>query len=136
MKRPVIAFLVPALLAFGAGAVAASASPEHDHHASSGESGRKCFFPSQVSGFSSAGRDQIYVHTGPRDIYLFRTLGPCPDLDFSERIGFDQRGGGTICRGIDVDLIVPSTIGPRRCSVAMIRKLAPGEKAKSEKEAR
>ena len=43
-------------------------------------------------------------------------------------MGFDQAGGGTICSGLDVDLIVPTPIGPQRCPVRMIRKLAPEEK--------
>ena len=129
MSRSLLALIPPALFVagLGAGAIAASASPAP--HRAAREKPHECFFLSQVSGFNHAGRDQIYVHTGPRDVYLFRTLGPCPDLDFGESVGFDQAGGGTICNGIDVDLIVPSTIGPRRCPVAMIRKLAPGEKA-------
>lgn len=119
------------LAGLAAGALAAGSAPPRDdpHGAHRGSHGKECFFLSQVSGFNHAGRDQIYVHTGPSETYLFRTLGSCPDLDFGENIGFDQVGGGTICSGIDVDLIVPSTIGPRRCPVAMIRKLAPGEKA-------
>lgn len=118
------------LAGFAAGALAArTAPPRDDPHAGHRASGKECFFLREVSGFSHAGRDQIYVSTGPGETWLFRTLGPCPDLDFGENIGFDQAGGGSICSGIDVDLIVPSTIGPRRCPVAMIRKLAPGEKA-------
>jgi hypothetical protein len=120
----VLAVLAAGVLA--AGTTPPSSDPHAGHRASSG---RECFFLREVSGFNNAGKDQIYVHTGPRETYLFRTLGPCPDLDFGENIGFDQVGGGSICNGIDVDLIVPSPIGPRRCPVAMIRKLAPGEKA-------
>jgi hypothetical protein len=89
---------------------------------------RQCFFLSQVSGYSHAGRNRIVVSTGPRDRYLFETLGNCPDLDYGEAIAFDPAGPGTICHGIDVDLIVPSSIGPRRCAVGMIRKLLPDER--------
>lgn len=84
---------------------------------------RECFFLSQVSGYTHAGRDRIRVSTGPGDVYEFETLGSCPELDDSETMGFDQAGAGTICRGIDVDLIVPTSIGPRRCAVSMIRKV-------------
>lgn len=132
-RLPAVALPACGLILAGlaAGALAAGTAPPRDdpHGPHRQPSGKECFFLTEVSGFNSAGRDQIYVHTGPRETYLFRTLGPCPDLDFGENIGFDQVGGGTICNGIDVDLIVPSTIGPRRCPVAMIRKLAPGEKA-------
>lgn len=91
-----------------------------------------CFFLSQVSGFTDApdaeaGTDRIFVHTGPRDTYLFETFGSCPDLNYSETIGFDQNGPGQICRGIDVDLLVPTTIGTQRCPVRMISKVPGGE---------
>lgn len=91
-----------------------------------------CFFLSQVSGFNDApdierGSDRIYVHTGPSETYLFETFGSCPDLSYSERIGFDQNGPGQICRGIDVDLLVPTTIGVQRCPVRMISKVPESE---------
>jgi hypothetical protein len=91
---------------------------------------RDCFFLSQVSGYTYAGDNKINVSVGPGRTYEFETLGYCPDLDDAETLAFDPTGPGTICRGIDVDLIVPSTIGPRRCAVSMIRRLpreAPAE---------
>ncbi len=91
--------------------------------ASAREDGRECFFLSQVSGFSSAGRDSIKVSVGPRRDYEFKTFGSCPDIDYANAIAFDQNGPGTICRGMDVDLIVPTSIGPQRCPVSMIRRL-------------
>lgn len=94
--------------------VAADAGPNRD-----------CFFLSQVSGFSSAGRDMIRVSVGPNRDYEFKTFGACPDLDYSNAIAFDQKGPGTICQGMDVDLIVPSSIGPQRCPVSMIRRIPP-----------
>lgn len=103
-----------------AGCTAQSDSPTATPSARAGQ----CFFPSQVSGFTSAGRDRIHVHTGPNQVFLFETFARCPDLDFSENLGFEHRGGGAICSGLDVDLIVPSTIGPQRCPVRMIRKLS------------
>lgn len=106
-------------------------APDASAKGAAGE-GRSCFFLNQVTGFSRApgaksGSAQILVHVGVKDSYLFETLGPCPDLDWSERLGFAQRTPGTICEGIDVDLIVPGGIGPRRCPVRMIRKLTPEE---------
>ena len=76
-----------------------------------------------MNGFTSAGRDRINVNVGPRRTYEFKTFGACPDIDYSNAIAFDQNGPGTICRGIDVDLIVPTSIGPQRCQVSMIRRL-------------
>jgi len=84
---------------------------------------RECFFLSQVSGFTSAGRDKINVSVGPKRTYEFKTFGSCPEIDYAQAIAFDQNGPGTICRGMDVDLIVPTSIGPQRCPVSMIRRL-------------
>lgn len=95
--------------------------------------GRSCFSPRMVSGFREApdsanGAEQVYIDVGANDTYLFETFGGCPDLDFTWRIGLDQRIPGMICDGLDVDLIVPDTaLGTRSCPVRMVRKLAEGE---------
>jgi hypothetical protein len=114
-------------MVFVAGALLLSAcaqsGPAPEPQTASAEGGRDCFFLSQVSGFSNARRDTIHVNVGPGRDYEFKTFGSCPELDSSEAIGFDQKGPGTICRGMDVDLIVPSSIGPQRCPVRMISRL-------------
>ena len=142
MHGPTLA-LAAAALAAGASLAACTANqqasapppgPGPASVAANGDTeGKSCFFLSQVNGFQrgpdlGGGRDSIVVSVG-LDRYLFETFGPCPDLDFSETIGFDQNGPGTICRGLDVDLIVPSTIGPHRCPIRMIRKLGEAEAA-------
>lgn len=109
------------------GFLAAACTTEGQQRTAAAQEGRQCFFPSQVTGYTEAGENQIYVHTGPRDVYLFETFGNCHDLKWSEAIGFDHRGTGTICSGLDVTLIVPTPIGPRRCPVRMIRKLNEAE---------
>lgn len=112
-----------------AAALVVSAAPPQE--TPSAPAARECFQLAAVSGYNHVRdnrTDRIYVHTGPRDTYLFQTMGPCPDLGWAENIGLDPTTAGPICTGIDVDLIVPGAIGPRRCPVAMIRKLAPGEK--------
>ena len=87
------------------------------------ETGKDCFFPSQVNGFSRADNERVLIHTGVNDRYLFETFGYCPDLDFTEQLALEPVGVGTICRGLDVNLIVPSVTGPRKCPIRMIRKL-------------
>lgn len=94
--------------------------------------GKSCFFRSQVDGFqhvrkNSRGSAAVIVTVGVNKKYLFETLGPCPDIDWSQTIGFDQVGPGQICDGLDVTLVVPSTIGPQRCAVKMIRQITPEE---------
>jgi hypothetical protein len=101
------------------------------------ENGRQCFFSSSVSGFrnaprSESGSERIYVDVGVRDTYLFEVFGTCRDLDFSNQIALVSRGGSsTICRGIDVDLLVPRPGfgSPDRCPVQMIHKLTAEERA-------
>lgn len=117
--------------------LAACAPMEDDANASdalaaSEAEGRSCFSPSFVSGFreapdSATGAEQIYIDVGASDTYLFETFGGCPDLDFTWRIGLDQRIPGLICDGLDVDLVIPDTaLGTQRCPVRMVRKLPDG----------
>ena len=106
------------------GALMACTPQTGTHSVASAGAGNDCFWLSQVSGFTDAGDDRIYVHTGPSEVYLFETFGTCPDLDFTEKLALKQRSPGMICRGFDVDLIVPSAIGTQRCPVRMIQKVA------------
>jgi hypothetical protein len=87
---------------------------------------RQCFFPRNVNGFSAVDDDVVNVRVGVRDIYQLKLLGPCPDVDWTWKIGIISRGS-TICTGLDATLLVPSTIGPQRCAVRTVRKLTPEE---------
>lgn len=121
----------PMILA-GASLLAAGCAADRDDVASTATEAaetRECFWPAEVSGFSDAGDDQVLIHTGPGETYLFETFGPCPNLDFSFDLGVRARTPGMICRGIDVDLLVPSPglDRPERCPVRMIRKLSEAE---------
>lgn len=119
--------LAAAATASGCASDGAGVNGTGSSQASVAEEGASCFWPSQVNGFSDAGRDHVYVHTGVRDVYLFEIFGTCPDLDFAQTLALKTRSPGTICRGLDVDLIVPGPIGPQRCPVRMIRKLSDAE---------
>ncbi len=119
---------IAATLGLLAGCSANDTSPQST--ASNQMSNRDCFFLSEVNGFSPAGPNQIQVNVGPNRNYLFKTFGSCPDLDFSTAIAFDQTVPGTICQGMDVDLIVPTAIGPQRCPVSMISRIPPSTPSK------
>lgn len=108
--------------------LAGCATENRGRPATDGDAARQCFFRSQVSGFTHAGPDRIHVHVSG-DTYLFETFGHCPDLNFSETVGFEQKGPGLICSALDVNLIVPTATGPRTCPVRMIRKLSEAEEA-------
>jgi len=110
------------------GLVASCASYEKSPETAEAETAKRdCFFASQINGYTHAGKNKIRVSTGPNRVYEFETLGICPELQDAETMGFDPVGPGTICQGMDIDLIVPTSIGPRRCAVSMIRRVEPKE---------
>jgi hypothetical protein len=130
-----VAFAGGALLSACASTSNAPATANSATADATSPSGKSCFFRSQVNGFqhtrrNERGSDSIIVTVGANRKYLFETLGPCPDIDWTETVGFDQFGPGQICDGLDVTLVVPSTIGPRRCPVRMIRQIS-AEEAKA-----
>jgi hypothetical protein len=88
---------------------------------------RDCFHASNVSGFRAPDDKTVYVRVGVRDIYQMEMMGSCPQIDWAEKIGIRTRGSEFICSGLDADLISPTSIGPQRCPVRMLRKLSPEE---------
>lgn len=90
---------------------------------------RECFNADSVSGFSAPDDKTIYVTVGASRVYELQLLGNCPNVDWTQRIGLDSRGGSFICTGMDVDLIVPQDgMGrPLRCAVRTVRRLTPDE---------
>ncbi len=90
---------------------------------------QQCFFPSSVSGFRAADEHNLYLRVGVRDVYQFEMFGPCQDINWNERIAIVTRGGGTICSGMDADIVTHTSIGPQRCPVRSVRKLTPEEVA-------
>ena len=97
-----------------------------------GDSGpRECFYASHASSFSGGEDGRIYVRTGVNDVFELQTMGYCPDIDWTHRIGLAPRGGGNrVCTGFDVDLIVEDPVGgPNRCLVRTVRKLSDEEAA-------
>lgn len=118
--------IAAAAAAIAALATAAFASP------TAGESARSCFRASNVNGWTSVDRDTLDLHVGARDVYRVELMSPCGDINFSEGIGIESRGSSMICSGLEATLIVPSTIGPRRCPARSIHKLDASRAAPAE----
>jgi hypothetical protein len=113
-------------------ATAACTSSSADAPAShDGKTPRQCFWASEVTGFSDAGRDRALVSIGARSTWEL-TLSPgCPGVDWAMRIGIVSRGSERICSGADAELLVPTASGrgAQRCLVRQVRKLSPEEAA-------
>ena len=107
-----------AILALSATAVAAK-SPSGPQ--------RQCFWTRNADGFAAADEHTLNVRVGVRDVYQFEMFGPCPDIDWNQRIALVSRGGSTICTGMDAEVVTHSPIGPQRCAVRSVRKLTPEE---------
>jgi len=90
---------------------------------------RQCFWANQVNNFAAEGDRVVNVRVGVKDIYRLEIFGTCPEIDWTQKIAIVSRGGSTICSGLDADLVVPSSIGPQRCTVRNVRKLTPEEVA-------
>lgn len=119
--------LAAGALALSAAACAPNSSPEVASAAD--RASRQCFFPSTVSGFREAG-DRAVNLRARGDVYRLELLAACPDLRSAEKVLLDSRAGGSsVCTGLDVTMIVPTSTGPRRCPGRSLRKLAAAETA-------
>jgi hypothetical protein len=107
---------------------AASAAPPASNPSSTAQS---CFWASQVTSFSDAGRNRALVHVGSRQSWEL-TLSPgCPGVNWALKIGIASRAGERICPGRPAELLVPNASGSgvQRCLVRSIRKLSATEAA-------
>lgn len=111
------------LVAIATAACATDSEPAAD----ATRKGRQCFFASDVNGFTPVDDRTVDVRVRVRDVYRLELVGYCPDVDWTTAIGIRSRGGTMICSGLDAELIVPSTLGPRSCLVRSLRKLTDEE---------
>ncbi len=92
---------------------------------------RACFFASQLSSWKEVGDRTVNLRVGVNDVYQLQLLSRCPDLRYAEAVGVETRGGSSqICSGLDVNLIVPSSVThsiPQRCMATSLRKLSRDE---------
>lgn len=121
MRRPLLILLM-------AGAVAGCAGPGAGPAGAAGADGpRQCFWARLVNSFSAVDDERVNLRVGVKDYYQLELIGPCPDIDWAQRIAIQSRGGSSICVGSDAVLIAPSHVGPQRCHVRTVRKLTPEE---------
>ena len=116
-------------LAFlAAGAVTAACAATYPESRQAITAHRQCFLAGQVNNFWGATDTSVFVRVGVNDVYKLELSGMCSDIDWANQIAVRATGGGSwICRGLDAELLIPSSIGPQRCLVTDIRKLSPDE---------
>ena len=122
---------IAALLACGtASQTALAASPaKYDAH--------QCFYTKNVTSFAAPDDKTLYVRVGVRDVYRFDMFGPCPDIDWNQRVALVSRGSSWICDSMDAEVITHAVgLGPQRCPVSHMHKLTPDEVAALPKRAR
>ena len=117
------------LLTVAAGAaVAACSTYDEQPQGGPGSANRQCFLASQVNNFWGATDNSVLVRVGVNDVYQLQLSGMCHDIDWANQIALRSTGGSNwVCRGLDAELLIPSTIGTQRCLVTDIRKLSPDE---------
>ncbi len=92
-------------------------------------SARQCFWSHQVNSFAAQGDRLVNLRVGVKDYFQLELMGPCADVDWTQKIALVSRGGSTICSGLDAEIVTPSPIGPQKCPVKSVRKLTPTEVA-------
>ena len=103
------------------------AAAQADKPAPKAKAERACFRAQDVDGFNAIDKETVDVSVGVRDVYRLTLFAPSPDIDWTQQIGVEARGGSWICSGMDATIIVPGPIGVQRYPVTAIRKLAPDE---------
>ena len=123
-----------AIAAIGLAALAGCAETEDPNSAGSQGAARqapRCFHVSNARNFRSVNSTTVHLRVGRNDFYRIDLLGPCPDIDFSMRLGLDTRGSSQVCTGsgLGTSIVVRGSRGPTRCPVRQITALTPEEVA-------
>lgn len=97
----------------------------------------QCFWTRMADGFAAADEHTLNVRVGVRDVYQFEMFGPCLGMDWDQHIALVSRPGGTICTGMDAEVISQAPgFGRQRCAVRSVKKLTPEEIAALPKRAK
>lgn len=116
MMKSILILTAAASLSAGAAQAADTAKPH-----------RSCFWTRDVSSWSAADDRTVYIKVGVKDVYRLDLMGPCPDIDWSWKMGLESHGSSSICSALDATIIARSPIGPQRCPVREVTKLTPQE---------
>ena len=119
--------LAPALTLAGAGCApnppmgAASATAP-------AASARQCFSAANVNGFRLVDDRTVDLTVGASRVFRAELLGTCPDVRNAVGLGVRTRAGSSfVCEDLDVELVVPGSLGPRVCPVTALRMRTPAE---------
>ena len=116
---------IASLAVFALGLAGAATTPK----AEPARQPRQCFWARDVHNFAYVAPGTVNLRVGIRDVYQLTLFGPCSEMDFANSVGFDTRGSSSVCDGLGIELIVPSTLGPERCPVRSLRRLSQDEVA-------
>lgn len=89
----------------------------------------QCFYAGDVNGFRAPSPRVIYVATARGETIRLDTLNDCNDARNAQGLGFRTPGGERVCRGADVDVLVPGAGLRGRCPVSRLTVLTRDEAA-------
>ncbi|RAK57004.1 DUF6491 family protein [Phenylobacterium deserti] len=117
-------FLAALLLA------AVAAAPHAASAAQSAAGSPACFRPEQVQRYATPDERSVFLRTNRGEIFQFDFAGRCPNVRQAGAISFvaPQNVSPRICEGQNVQVAVPTTLGPAlHCQVTNLRRLTPAE---------
>lgn len=87
-----------------------------------------CFYAEDVTGFRAPDERTVYVSTARGRTFRLDTLVDCNSARSAQTVGFrTPAGGDRVCRGADVDLLVPGAGAAGRCPVSAVTPLTAAE---------
>ena len=118
----------PLLLIAAVGVIALPAcapTPKTDA-VSSSDSNRQCFAPNQINNVRGNNL-AFYLRNEDEDVFEIKTLGYCPEIDFTLTMGFVQKLG-RLCTGDTSHITMADGLTPRTvCQVQVVKKLTEAE---------
>lgn len=89
---------------------------------------RQCFSNRNVTNFVQEDARTVNIRVGAGDYFRLTTMSDCRDIAYANGVAL-QSHAQQICDGIDVTIIVPNSISPRRCEVRTVQRLTAAEVA-------